>query len=122
MRALIDQVLNDRATINAVIFCLAAGLGQVLHAIKKWADGEVESPLAWITERARSTISAVIGNLGGMVALVSTGVLDPMTPGGLIIFGLMNGFTADSALNKATRNAWTPEKRQAEKEASDATK
>jgi hypothetical protein len=29
----------------------------------------------------------------------------------LFLFGFMNGFTADSALNKATRAAWTPEER-----------
>lgn len=115
MQATIQAILNDKATINAIIFCFAAGLGQALHAIKKWADGEVENPLDWLTVSARHSISALIGNMGGMIALVATGVLDPMTPGGLIIFGLMNGFTADSALNKATRTAWTPDQRDAAK-------
>jgi len=122
MRATIQAIMNEQSTINAIIFCLAAAVGQVLHAIKKWADGEVESPLDWITQRARSTISAVIGNMGGMIAFVATGVLDPMTPGSLIIFGLMNGFTADSALNKATRSAWTPEQRATAAEVKDAPK
>lgn len=115
MQATIQAILNDKTTINAVIFCLAAALGQVLHAVKKWADGEVNNPLDWITNSLRHTVSALIGNMGGMIAFIATGVLDPMTPGALLIFGLMNGFTADSALNKATRAAWTPEQRDAAK-------
>ena len=116
MQATLQAILNDKTTINAVIFCLAAALGQVLHAVKKWADGEVSNPLDWITQSARHSISALIGNMGGMIAFIATGVLDPLTPGGLIIFGLMNGFTADSALNKATRATWTPEQRAAKNE------
>lgn len=113
MNATLQAILNDTTTINAIIFCLAAALGQVLHAVKKWADGEVDNPLEWVTQSARHSVSAMIGNLGGMIAFVATGVLDPMTPGALVIFGLMNGFTADSALNKASRTAWTDVERAA---------
>ena len=122
MQATMQAILNDKTVINAIIFCLAAFLGQVLHAVKKWADGEVSNPLDWITISARHTTSAILGNLGGMIAFISTGVLEPMTPGALLIFGLMNGFTADSALNKATRQAWTPEQRATAAEANDAAK
>lgn len=115
MQATIQTILNDKTTVNAIIFCLAAGLGQALHAAKKWADGEVENPLDWLTQNVKRSVSALIGNMGGMIAFIATGVLDPMTPGPLVIFGLMNGFTADSALNKATRTAWTPEQRDAAK-------
>lgn len=113
----VAATLADKATQNAILFCLAATLGQVLHAIKKWADGEIDNPIAWWTTNLRRTVSAVIGNLGGMIAFIATGVLDPLTPGALLIFGLMNGFSADSALNKATRSAWTPEQRAANAEA-----
>lgn len=117
MQAAMKSILNDPAVINAVLFCCAAALGQVLHALKKWADGEVSSPLDWITVSLRHSVGALIGNLGGMIAFVGSGVLEPMAPGALVIFGLMNGFSADSALNKATRTAWTPEERAAAQEA-----
>ena len=116
METTINTILNDKTTVNAIIFCLAAALGQVLHAVKKWADGEVGNPLDWLTQSVRHSVSAMIGNMGGMIAFVATGVLDPMTPGALVIFGLMNGFTADSALNKATRTAWTDAERAAKTE------
>lgn len=110
-------ILSDKTFSNAVLFCIAATAGQILHAIKKWAAGEVDNPLQWLTTNLRSTINAAIGNLGGMIAFIATGVLDPLSPGALLIFGLMNGFSADSALNKATRSAWTPEQRAANAEA-----
>lgn len=116
----IKQIFDNPDAAAAIIFCVSATIGQVMHAVKKWADGEVASPLAWITSGLRRTVGALMGNLGGMIVLIQTGVLGPVLalPNGwwaIFLFGFMNGFTADSALNKTTRAAWTPEQRNAAK-------
>lgn len=114
----IKQIFDNPDAAAAIIFCLSAVAGQILHAVKKWADGEVESPIAWITNGLRRSVGAMIGNLGGMIVFIQTGVLGPILalPNGwwaIFLFGFMNGFTADSALNKAKRQAWTEEQRAA---------
>lgn len=114
----LKQVFDNPAVAAAVIFCVAAALGQLLHAVKKWTEGEVECVWSWISSSPRRTVGALLGNATGMLVFIQTGVLEPIyqAPNGwwaLILFGMTNGFSADSALNKATRNAWSPEERAA---------
>ena len=116
MGNVIDMIFRNENAIAAMIFCASAGIGQILHAVKRWSDGDVDSPLAWLTSGLRRTVGAVIGNIGGMVVFIQTGVLGPMLalPNGwwaIFLFGFMNGFTADSALNKGVRSAWTDAER-----------
>lgn len=106
--SIINRIFENQDALAALIFCCSAGIGQVMHALKKWADGDVDGPFAWLTTGLRRTVGALIGNLGGMIVFVQTGVLGPLLtmPNGwwaIFLFGFMNGFTADSALNKATR-------------------
>lgn len=106
----LKQIFDNPDAAAAIIFCASAAIGQVMHAVKKWADGEVESPLTWLTTGIRRSVGALIGNLGGMIVFIQTGVLGPILalPNGwwaIFLFGFMNGFTADSALNKATKAA-----------------
>lgn len=113
---MIANVFSGNEATAAVIFCVSAGFGQILHAVKRWADGDVESPIAWLTTGIRRTIGAIIGNMGGMILFIQTGVLGPILamPNGywaVFLFGFMNGFTADSALNKGVRSAWSEEER-----------
>lgn len=108
-----QAILKNPDILAALIFCAAAFAGQVLHAIKKWADGE-----QWILSEPRRTVGAIIGNMVGMVVFIQTGVLAPIMaqPNGLfalILFGLTNGFTSDSALNKGTRKLISEEDREA---------
>ncbi len=115
---MIKDIISNPNVIATVVFCIAAAIGQFIHAVKKWADGEVGTPLDWITKDARHTFSAILGNLGGMLVFIQTGVLGPIAaqPDGwwaVVMFGFMNGFTADSALNKSTRQEWTAEERAA---------
>lgn len=118
MNGIIDAILGNHDVLAAAVFCLAAAFGQLLHAVKKWADGTTDSAFGWLASNLRHTVSAVIGNGAGMLVFIQTGVLGPIAaqPNGwwaLCLFGFMNGYTADSALNKATRAAWTDEQRQA---------
>jgi len=121
MSELLSKILASPDVAAAIIFCASASIGQVMHAIKKWGDGEVDSLTGWLTNNVRRSVGAAIGNMGGMLVFIQTGVLGPMLalPNGwwaIFLFGFMNGFTADSALNKANREAWTAEKRAEEKQ------
>ncbi|MDA8260208.1 MAG: hypothetical protein M0Z99_32020 [Betaproteobacteria bacterium] len=112
----IKTILANPDVLAALIFCIAAVIGQMLHAVKKWADGE-----SWVLSNFRRTIGAVIGNMVGMVVFIQTGVLGPIMaqPNGLfalILFGVTNGFTSDSALNKGTRKVLTDDERAALKD------
>lgn len=107
----------DHDLLAALIFCVAAGAGQLLHAVKKWTDGEATFA-GWFQDSPRRTVGAIIGNGTGMLLFIQTGVLGPIAaqPNGwwaLCLFGLMNGFSTDSALNKATREQWSTEQRAA---------
>ena len=104
------DLLKDQQVVNALIFTLAAGAGQLLHAIKKWSDGE-----AWVLANLRRTVGAVIGNLTGIIGFITTGALDGMKVGALIALGIFMGLSADSILNKGSRAEWTDEQRKAAK-------
>lgn len=112
----LKQIFDNPDVSAALIFCVSASIGQIMHALKKWADGEVESAFQWVTGNIRRTVGAVIGNIGGMVVFIQTGVLGPLLalPNGwwaIFLFGFMNGFSADSALNKSSRAAWSESER-----------
>lgn len=105
-----QAILRNPDVVAAMVFCLAAGGGQALHAIKKWAEGTSASLWEWLFGNPRRTVAAVIGNGAGMLVFIQTGVLGPMTglPNGwwaVLLLGFMNGYTADSALNRAARQA-----------------
>jgi hypothetical protein len=107
---MLKSIIDNPEVLAALIFCFGAGFGQLLHAIKKWSDGAVDSPIFWLTVDKRRTVGALIGNGAGMLIFIQTGVLGPIMvqPNGwwaLFLFGFMNGFAADSALNKATKSA-----------------
>lgn len=107
---MLKSILSNPDVFATVVFCLAAGAGQLLHAFKKWGEGTVESLGEWLFDNPRRSVAAVIGNLAGMLVFVQTGVLGPMTglPNGwwaVVLFGFMNGYSADSALNRASKQA-----------------
>ncbi len=109
---MIQTALKNPDALAALIFCAAALGGQVLHAIKKWCDGE-----DWVLSNLRRTVGAVIGNMVGMVVFIQTGVLAPIMAQqnglfAIVLFGIYNGFSADSALNKGTRKVLTEDERE----------
>ena len=100
--------LKDQSLINALIFAVAALSGQLLHAVKKWSDGE-----AWLLANPRRTIGACIGNLTAIAGFITSGTIDGMKLAQLIFLGVFMGLSADSVLNKGARAEWTPEQRAA---------
>jgi len=104
-----QKVLADPSVMNAVAFASAAIGGQVLHALKKWAEGE-----AWLLVNAKRTVGAVIANFIAIAGFISTGALDEITKIATVLaLGLFMGFSADSAINKGGRKVWTDEEREA---------
>jgi len=103
-----QKVLQDQSVLNAVAFASAAIGGQVLHALKKWAEGE-----EWIMANVRRTIGAVVANFVAIAGFISTGALDSMPKIATVLaLGLFMGFSADSAINKGGgRRPWTDEER-----------
>lgn len=118
MNDILHQVFGNSEAVALVVFCAAAALGQVVHATKKWLQSDVATPLVWFTASGKRTLGAILGNVAGMVVFAQTGVLAPMLtqPNGLwaiFLFGAMNGYSADSGLNRAKRSEWTHEQRTA---------
>ena len=102
MQTAIQTVLDNPTVLNASLFCVAAMVGQIFHAIKKWAEG-----YDWIMGNFRRTVGAIIGNITGMVGFISSGTLDNIgSMGALIAFGLFMGLSADSVLNSGSRVKW----------------
>lgn len=102
-----QKVLEDQSVLNAVAFASAAIAGQVLHALKKWAEGE-----EWVFVNAKRTIGAVVANFVAIVGFISTGALDSMPKIATVLaLGVFMGFSADSAINKGVRKPWTDEER-----------
>lgn len=111
----IQTALVDNDMVAAMIFIASAAAGQILHSVKKWLEGE-----HWACSNVKRTIAAMIGNLSGMIIFIQTGVLAPLMslPNGtfsIILFGFMNGFAADSGLNKGTRKVLSDDERAAKR-------
>ena len=104
-----QKILQDQSVLNAVAFGSAAIIGQVLHAMKKWAEGE-----EWVLANVRRTVGAVVANFVAIAGFISTGALDSMPKIATVLaLGLFMGFSADSAINKGGRKEWTEEERAA---------
>lgn len=109
MTDIIHQMLNSADFMAAMLFCSAAVLGQVSHSVKKWGEGEAPCAFYYLTTSIRRTVGAVFGNVGAMVVFIQSGVLGPMMglPNGwwaITLFGFMNGFSANSALNRVKKD------------------
>lgn len=103
------QIFDNHDTAAAVLFGLAAMLGQVMHGIKKGLDGDNGMTcVQWFRIGARRTLSAMLGNFMGYIIVLQSGILTAIYEANngwwaLLLFGVMNGFSADSAINKATK-------------------
>lgn len=104
---MIQEAAEAYSYVNDLTFCLAAVAGQVLHMIKKWAEGYTSFRLS-----CKRAISAIIGNIAYVAGFVASGQLVDMHFGALIAFGLTSGLAANSLINKAERPAWTEEERE----------
>ena len=106
MNEAIQTTLSDPTVLNSTLFCISALLGQVLHAVKKWAEG-----YQYTRASIKRTIAAFIGNITGIIGFVSTGALDGTQMGTIIALGMFMGLSANSVINKSIRPEWTAEQR-----------
>ena len=115
-----QQIFDNKEFVAAVLFAWSALIGQMFHAVKKSLEDDMDC-IHWFRSDFRRSVAAMIGNFFGVVIFVQSGVVVDVFTGphggwwGVILFGLMNGFSADSALNKAQREQWTDEQRAARK-------
>lgn len=110
----LQAIINDRATaINFVCYCLAAMAGQFGYASKLWLAKEIDCVMDRFRQDPRATILALLTNfstIGGVAILIPFGQM-PMQAA--ILMGFMQGWTADSAVNKSVRPIWTDAQRAA---------
>ena len=104
MQDLVQTVVNDPGVRNSVLFAGSAIAGQILHVVKKWAEGE-----KWVFSNPRRTVAAIIGNISGIVAALTVAGVDNLTIAQCLAAGVTLGLSADSLLNKGTRKVWEKE-------------
>lgn len=109
MQDMIQAVVADRAVMNEVLFASSAIVGQILHAIKKWAEGDDV-----MFSNIRRTVAAIIGNLTAIIGAMAMG-LGNLDISQAILAGLTLGLAANSVLNRGARREWSKERREAKK-------
>lgn len=90
------QQLVDGSVIQLAVYVGSALIGQVLHAVKKWLEGESLSMLGWLRPSPKRVLGSFIGNLALILGFASTGVLDSLSLGACIALGLFQGISASS--------------------------
>lgn len=105
MQDMIQTVVADPGVRNGVLFASAAIVGQILHGVKKWAEGE-----DIMFSNPKRTVAAIIGNLSAILGAMAMG-LDNLSISQAILAGATLGLAADSVLNKGERKVWPAEKR-----------
>ncbi len=109
----LGHALGQKTTVNVVLFCLAALVGQLLHGVRQWLAGETAAPFEWFTTHLRATFAALIGNIGIAVGAISLLPIDHMTAWASVFAGFLGGFSSDALLNKGKRAAWSDDRRAA---------
>ena len=107
MNDMIQTVVTDPGVRNGILFASAAVGGQVLHIIKKWAQGEGN-----MFTNPKRAVAAAIGNLTAIFTAMLVGV-DNLTLSQALITGMLTGLGANSMLFKGERAEWTPNERKA---------
>jgi len=115
LQAAISKALAGPAEVNTIMFIIAALIGQILHGVLKWTQGEANSPVGWFTSNIKATIGAFIANIGITITAIQLLPIDTMTAWASLYAGLLCGLGSDT-LNKGARPAWTPEQRATIKE------
>ena len=72
-----------------------------LHAVKKWAKGEIKGKLIdWYWVNPRATVGAVVSCLGGIVTAILSGVLTDISVDAQILAAVGIGYAADTLNNQ----------------------
>lgn len=123
-------IQNRLAAINFVSYCVAAVLGQLACAGRLWLAKEIDCVFDRFRHDPRATLNSVLTNFTAVglfgfaipwaqMPLQDVLGIGVMIPVASIMMGLSQGYSADSALNKSARKAWTSAER-AQQKAADA--
>lgn len=110
--AAISKALSGPASVNVVLFFIAAAGGQVLHGVWKWTQGDSASVLDWFTSNKKATVAAIIVNITATIAAISLLPIETMSAYACLYAGALCGLGGDT-FNKGARAEWTPEQRAA---------
>lgn len=113
MNTAAQTVLADPSILNGAVFCVSAVIGQILHSVKQWANGDADTFLGWLTSNPKRTVAAVIGNAGALLTALTVVGIDNMTLTQIIATGGLLGLSADSIINRGVRPTWSNEGRAA---------
>ena len=112
MMEILQAAFSKALTANAMLFFAAAAIGQMLHGVQKWTQGEAASPLTWFTTNVKATVAAVIVNITAAVTAIQLLPIDTMAASACLYAGVLCGLGSDT-FNKGARAEWTPEQRAA---------
>lgn len=92
--------MDKLTTVNALFFYGVAVASMVMHALKKWAAGEIQGSLIdWYIFAPRRTVGALMLAVGGTMTVILGGQVFDIHDGAhiLAVFGI--GYASDSAAN-----------------------
>lgn len=89
--------MKDLLSQTAFVF-YGIGVGAMLiHALKKWLDGEVKGKLIdWYIKSPKRTAGAILACLGSIVGLILGGIINDYNVGSQIVAVAGAGFAADT--------------------------
>jgi hypothetical protein len=84
-----------------LIFLLVAFVGIVAHAVKKWAQGEINGGVIdWFVMNPKLSVGIVMAASGGVIAAVFAGELTDYHSGVQFGAAFLLGFSADTFNNQ----------------------
>lgn len=88
-------------TSTSFVFYLIGVLSMILHAVKKWTQGEIRGNLIdWYWMNSRASMGALLTCVGGIAAAILSGALTDWTVGAQILAASGIGFAADTVNNQ----------------------
>lgn len=87
-------------TLTAFGFYAIAIVGMVVHAVKKWAKGEIPGSVTdWFIKNPKATVGALIAAIGAVCAALLSGQISSLNDGAHILAVVGFGYAADSSMN-----------------------
>ena len=88
-------------TSTAFVFYTIGIASMLLHAVKKWTQGEIKGNLIdWYWMNPRATLGAILTCLGGVATAILSGALTDFTVGAQILAVVGIGYASDSINNQ----------------------
>ncbi len=95
--------MNALFSLQAMGFFGIALAGVLVHAVVKWAKGEISVSLFsyFFQSNQRASVLMLLATIGGVATALLTGTLHGLNDGASVLAMWGVGFAADNALNKA---------------------